>query len=197
MLNRDHHECFDQVFEDNLTRHGLRSLDRRLDVQLREGRANGRGARGRGPFFLQVRVAFVKLPDLAERAPPEVAVPGFPHIEVRELLEASRGIELRGQLMGKPLVLHETVLPSRLNRLLVKALGVEIAPFDAGDLSRHQRMLIGECGRTVFGPLAQLFPMRRQEIAPRHLLVLGGFLTERCNRQRGIVKVVEHLDMNE
>jgi hypothetical protein len=90
MLDRDPHQCLDQVFEDNLTRHGLRSLDYRLDVQLRDGRANRGGAGGRDSFLLQVRVAFVELPDLAMRAPLEIAAPGVPEIDVRDLLDASR-----------------------------------------------------------------------------------------------------------
>jgi hypothetical protein len=81
-----------------------------------------------------MRVALVELLDLAVRAPLEIAVPGVQQIDVGNLLDAPRGIEPRGQLMGQRLVLHEAVLPSRLNRLLVQAHRIGVSPFQAGDL---------------------------------------------------------------
>ena len=68
-----------------------------------------------------------------------------------------------------------------------------VSPFEAGDLGRHQCVLVGESRWIVFGPLAQLFPVRRQEFAPPGLLVGRSVLIERRHRQRGVVKVVEQL----
>ena len=44
MLDRDPHQRFDELAEYDLTRHRLGSLDHRPDVQLLDGRADGRGA---------------------------------------------------------------------------------------------------------------------------------------------------------
>ena len=117
-------------------------------------------------FLVQVRVAFVELLHLAERAPAVVAVPRVAQIGVGNRLEAARQVEPRGHLMGQRLVLDEAVLASRLNGLLVQLHRIDVASFDAGDLGRHQRVLVGERRWIVFGPLAQLFPVRRQEFAP-------------------------------
>ena len=87
------------------------------------------------------------------------------------------------------------MLAGRANGLLVKAHGIGVSPFDAGDLGRHQRVLVGERRRIVFGPLAQLFPVRRQEFAPRLLLIGRRGFIERRHRQRGVVEVVELLDL--
>jgi hypothetical protein len=62
-------------------------------------------------------------------------------------------------------------------------------------ISADTSVLVGECRWIVFGPLAQLFPVRRQEVAPRLLLVGGSLLIERRHRQRGVVEVVERLDL--
>jgi len=49
----------------------------------------------------------------------------------------------RGYLMGHALVLDEAVLASRLNGLLVQTHCIGVSPFEAGDLGRHQRVLVG------------------------------------------------------
>ena len=110
---------------------------------------------------------------------------------MREGLEAARRVEPRGHLMGQRFVLDEAVLVTRLNRLLVQTHGVEVSPFEAGDLGRHQCVLVGERRRVGFGPLVQLFPVRRQEVAPPRLLVGRSLLIERRHRQRGVQKVIE------
>ena len=82
-----------------------------------------------------------------------------------------------------------------MNGLLVQTHCVGVSPFEAGDLGRHQRVLVAERRWIVVGPLAQLFPVRRQEFAPSALLVGSSVLVECRHRQRGVVKVVEQLDM--
>ena len=114
----------------------------------------------------EMRMKLFELPHLAERAPAKIAAPRIPQIGVGDRLEAARRVEPRGHLMGQTLVLHETMLAGRSNGLLVQTHRIGVSPFEAGDLGRHQRVLVGESRRIVVGPLAQLFPVRRQEFAP-------------------------------
>ena len=118
-----------------------------------------------------MRVAFVELLHLAEGAPAVVAVSRAAEIGVADCFEAARQVVSRRQLMGQALVLHEAVLTRQVDSLLVQTHGVGVSLFKAGDLGRYQRVLIGESRWIVFGPLAQLFPMRHQEFAPPLLLV--------------------------
>src|SRR6266852_4630459 len=68
VLKRGHHERVDQFLEDNLAGYGLGHFDDCCQVQMFSRRADcGRG-RGRISFLVQVRVAFVELLHLAERA---------------------------------------------------------------------------------------------------------------------------------
>ena len=97
--------------------------------------------------------------------------------------------------MGEALVLHKTVVAGRLNRLLVQPHCIGVSPFEAGDLGQHQCVLVAESRWIGFGPLAQLLLVRRQEFAPRLLLVGRRVLIACRHRQRGIIKVVEQLDL--
>src|SRR5258708_35968444 len=97
--------------------------------------------------------------------------------------------------MGEALVLNEAVFASELNGVLVQSYGIGVPTFDARELCRHQSVLVGERRWIVFSPLAQLFPMRRQEVAPPGLLVSITLLIESRHRQRGIIAVVEQLDL--
>src|SRR5260221_7557716 len=166
MLDRDPHERLDELAEFDLARNHLRGLDYRPDVQLPDGRADRRDRRRPSRFLAQPRVALVELPQLAERAPAVVAVPRVAEIGVADRLDAVRRVEARGHLMGQRLVLHEAVLACRLNGLLVKTHGIGVSPFEAGNLGRHQGVLVGEKWWGVFGPLTQLLMVRRQEGAP-------------------------------
>src|SRR5207247_973606 len=69
------------------------------------------------------------------------------------------------------------------------------SPFVAGYLGQRQCVLFAESRWIGFGPLAQLLPVRRQEFAPRLLLVGRRVLIACRHRQRGIIKVVEQLDL--
>ena len=60
-------------------------------------------------------------------------------IQVRELFEPASGVEAGGELVGKRLVVDETVGAGRADRFLVQTLGVQLAPLDAGDLCADQR----------------------------------------------------------
>src|SRR5258705_9042483 len=85
-----------------------------------------------------MRIESIELPHFAVRAPTEIAVPGVPEIGVGDGLEVACGVEARGYLMGEALVLHEAVLASRSNGLLVQTHCIGVPPFEAGDLGRHQ-----------------------------------------------------------
>src|ERR1700722_16432228 len=108
-----------------------------------------------------MRIKAIELPRFAIRAPTEIARLGLTQICVGECLEAARAVEPSGHLKSHAFVLHETVIASRANGLLVKAHGIGVSPFEPGNLGRHQRVLIGESRWIVFGPLAQYFLMRR------------------------------------
>src|SRR6202171_1222190 len=120
MFDRDPQERLDELPEDDLAGHRLRRLEHRPDIQLLDGRANGSGGRCRDWRIAEMRVKLFELPHLAERAPAKIAAPRLPQIRVGDRIEAARRAEPRGHLMGQALVLHETVLASRPNGLLVQ-----------------------------------------------------------------------------
>ena len=74
--------------------------------------------------------------------------------------ETKRQAVLRSQFMGQALVLDEAVLARQMDRLLIQTQGVGVSLFDAGDLGRYQRVLVGECRGIIFGPFAQLLLVR-------------------------------------
>jgi hypothetical protein len=110
---------------------------------------------------VQVRVVLVELLHLPERAPAAVAVPRVAEIGVAVHLEAARQVEPRGHFKRQRFVLNKSVLASRLNGLVVQTHCIKVSPFETGDLGRYQGVLIGERGRVDFGPLPQLFAVRR------------------------------------
>src|ERR1700733_9459926 len=120
---------------------------------------------------MQTWVAFVELLHLAGRAPAVVAVPRVAQIHVRDCFETACRVEPGCYLMSDALVLNEAVLASGLNGLLVQTHGIGVPTFDARDLGRYQSVLVGEGWRIVFGPLAKLFPVYRQQFTPPCLLV--------------------------
>ncbi len=133
----------------------------------------------------------VELLHLAVRTPAVVAVPRVAKMGVARRFQTVRQAVLRRQFVGQPLVLNEAVLTRQMDCLLVKLQGIGVSLIEAGDLSRHQSVLVAEGRWIVVGPLAQLLPVRRQEFAPPGLLVGGCILIERRHRQRGVVKIVE------
>ncbi len=112
-------------------------------------------------------------------------------------LEATFRVESCSQLTRQRFVLYETVLASRLNGLLVQMHRVEDPAFNASDLSRHQRELVTKSWWKILRPLAQLFPMQGQEFPPLLLLVGRGVVIECRHSQRGIVEVVQLLDLSD
>ncbi len=195
MLDRDSHEGLDQLAELDLARHRLRGLDHGVEVQVLDGRTDHRGRRSASRFLAQPRVALLELPHLAQRAPAKIVVARVAQVGVGDGLKAARRVEARGQLMGQAFVLDETAFVSRSNGVFVPAHGVGVSSFKARDLGRHQCVLVAESGWIVVGPLAQLLKVGRQDVVPLGLLVAGGVLVERRDRQCRVVRVVEQIDL--
>ena len=71
---------------------------------------------------------------------------------MRDLLETARRVEARGELVGERLVVDKAVCARRADGLFVKALGVELAAFDACDLGADQRGAVLEILRAILRP---------------------------------------------
>src|SRR3979411_1358415 len=69
MLDRDPHKPLDELVEDDLARHRLRSLDHRSDIELLDGRVDHGCRQRRRRSFARTRVAPIELLHLAERSP--------------------------------------------------------------------------------------------------------------------------------
>src|SRR4030088_3189248 len=69
MLDRDPQQRLDELTEDDLAGHRLRSLDHRPDIQLLDGGADRRRRQRRRRFLAQPRVALVELLHFAECPP--------------------------------------------------------------------------------------------------------------------------------
>src|ERR1700691_6422689 len=154
MLDGNPQQRLDELTEDDLAGHRLRSLDHRPDIQLLDGCANGGGRRRRGWCVAEMRMKLFELPYLTGRTPAHVTLPRVPQAGVGDRFDAARRVEARGHLMRQALVLHETVLARRLNGLLVQTHGVGVPPLEPGDLGRHQGVFVAKRRWIVFSPLA-------------------------------------------
>src|ERR1700761_6448171 len=85
-----------------------------------------------------VRIELVEVPYFAVSAPTEIAISGFPQIGICDLVEPSRRVESRGDLVGNRLVVNESVGTRRADGLFIKAFGIEQVALDAGNLCPHQ-----------------------------------------------------------
>ena len=93
-------------------------------------RFSRRGRRTRRRSLPELRVALLELPDLAGRAPAQVAVARIPEIGIRDRVEAALGIEPCGNFVGYGLVVNEAVFARRPDRFLVRMLSVQLATFE-------------------------------------------------------------------
>src|ERR1700738_4661856 len=91
----------------------------------------------------------VHLTNLAIGTPTEVAVPGILQICMRDLLETTCRIEVRGEFVGDCLIVDKAVFVRRPDGLFVKVLGLELAPLDACYLRAYQRGAFFEILRAV------------------------------------------------
>src|ERR1700676_5663312 len=101
MLDRDPQQRLYELTEDDLTRHRLRGLEHRPDIQPLDGRANGGGGRCRDCCVAKMRMKLFELPHLSISSPAEIAVARVPQIDMRKLFEATRHVEARGQFVGE------------------------------------------------------------------------------------------------
>ncbi len=127
---------------------------------------------GAGSSVSQVRIHLLELPHLAVGAPTQIAVAGVPQIQMRDLLEAARRVEARGELVGERLIVDEAVGARRADGLFVKPLGVELAAFQAGDLGADQRGAVLEVLRAILRPDLKLPVVRSNSV--QVLLPLAG-----------------------
>src|SRR3984893_18358556 len=115
---------------------------------------------GRWLVLPELRIHPIELPHLAIGSPPQVAVPGVSQVEMRYFIEATGRVEARSKFVGEALVLDKPILARCSDRLLVQPHGIKVPAIEASKLCRHQCVLIPESRWVVFGPLAQLFPVR-------------------------------------
>ncbi len=98
------------------------------------------------------------------------------------------------QLVGERLVVDEAVVAGRADGLLVEALGVELAAFDARDLGADQRGAVREVLRAVLGPHLELAVVGGQGLEVLGSLRRRGRIAERGLRQRGVEMVLRPLE---
>src|SRR5271165_2581545 len=75
---------------------------------------------------------------------------------MRNLLETTRRVEARGELVGKRLIVNKAVCVCRVDGLFVKMLSVEHAAFYSCDLRAHQRGTVFEVLRAILRPYFEL-----------------------------------------
>jgi hypothetical protein len=75
---------------------------------------------------------------------------------MRDSLEPASRVETRSDLVGERFILHETVLSSRADGLVVKTHGVKIAVFDSRRFTLHQHGAALEILRAAMRPAVEL-----------------------------------------
>src|SRR5260370_14120121 len=93
MLERNSHECLDELAQLDLARYCLRSLDHRPDIQLFDRRAHRRIQRRRSRLLMQPGIALFELPDFPDPTPAQVAVPVVSQTAMRGPIDAACGVE--------------------------------------------------------------------------------------------------------
>src|SRR5215471_15445253 len=129
-----------------------------------DGRSDCSGQTERRFVLSKVRIQLVQMPDLAIRTPSQIAISGFPKIQVRELLESARHVEAASEFVGERFVVDKAVCLGRVDRLLVETLGIQHATFQSGDLSTDKGGAVLEIFGAVFRPDSDLFVMRGQSL---------------------------------
>ena len=152
MLERRPQEHLDELFQHELARNGLRQFEHCGEVQVLDRRRDRAHRPARRLVLPEVRMALIELPHLAVGSPHHVTAPRVSQVELRALLEATRCVEARSELIGKRLVVDKVVCVRRPNPLLVEAHGIEVAAFYSCDFRAHQRRTVFEILRTILGP---------------------------------------------
>src|SRR5262245_19220511 len=79
-------------------------------------------------------------------------------------LEATYGVEARGELIGERLIVHKSVRLRRADGLFVQALGIELAALNACDLCAHQCGAVFKILRADLRPYLELFVVGGQSL---------------------------------
>jgi len=104
-----------------------------------------------------VGIELVELPYFAVSPPTEIAIPGFPQICVRDLVEASCRVEAGSNFVDNRLIVDESIGVRRADGLFVKAFGVDQAAFYSCDFGSRQSNSVFKILRTMLRPYVELF----------------------------------------
>ena len=174
VLDRAHHESFDQLLKNDLLGCRMRHLHHRGEVELFdqatprcEGCVSSRvGIQGIAGSF--------QLTHFALGAPNRIPPPGVFQIGVADRFKSALLVEGAGQFAGQCLVMNEPILACEANGFLVETLRFEFTLLDAGGLRSDQRGAVGEVrGPIAFDELRSLAaavavpPHQREGRAPR------------------------------
>jgi hypothetical protein len=142
-----------------------------------------------------VWVERLELPHLAIGAPPQVAVPGVAQIELRDLLEAARGLEARRQFVGKRLVVDKPVCPCRADGLVVKVHRIKRPVFETSDLRPEQCSAVGEVLRAMLRPRLDLPAVCGQRFDVLLPFAGRGKVARSCMGKPGIKVVLSRFEL--
>src|SRR5580693_9488352 len=154
----DSEETLDQPGKHHLTRNRLRRFHNGLDIQLPDWRVN-RGRRHGSSSLMQARVQPVEMFYFSVGSPASIALPRIPEIGVSECIEATSGVEARGDLIGERFIVDKAIRAGRTDRPFVQLNGIESSSFDARNFCPDQCGAIFEILRAKFGTNCQLFVM--------------------------------------
>src|SRR6478735_5971877 len=90
MFDGDPQQRLDKLAEFDLSRHRLRGLEHRSDIQLLSGPANGSDGRCGDWCVAEMRMKLFELPDLSSGSPTEIAVASAPQTQLGESLQPPR-----------------------------------------------------------------------------------------------------------
>src|SRR5262245_9312426 len=160
LLDRRAHELVDELFQHYLAGNGLRHIDHGREIELFD-RCFDRARWTRRALVLpQPRMQLIELPHLSVGAPTQIAPPRVSQVEMRNLLEAARGVKAGSQLVGERLVVDKAASACRRYGALVQVHGLERTPLDPGNLGSDQRCTILEVLRTIRRPGPKLSRVR-------------------------------------
>src|ERR1043166_745623 len=193
VLDGRSHEPVDKLLHDDLAGECLGDLDYRREIELLD-RCFDRAHGTRCALVLpESRMKLIQLPHFAVGSPSQIAGPSLPQISVSDHLEVACGVEAGGQLIGEGLVMDKFARSRRLDRRLVKTLGVQRATFEASDLSADQRCTILEVLRANRRPAMKLLLVPLNRFSMLGVCVGPPGFTPRGASQSGIKVKVRRL----
>src|ERR1700749_799748 len=105
---------------------------------------------------------------------------------MRNLLETTCGIEVRGEFVRDRLIVDKAVFMRRSDGLFVKVLGLELAALDACYLRAYQRGAVFEIFRAILRPDFELSVGCRQSLEMLLSLVVPCRVAGRGPRKRAV-----------